>query len=105
MLTLVFTSLIIQFNQLLHIALRDGNLSYQGNYCQEKTFYLIWLISYLKEKLHLNFCKYLLGVNSKAIHLDVRGENRRYPLMIQIIASMFKYTFKNIEEWSPEGNI
>ena len=44
-----------------------------------------------QEKLHLKFCKYILGVSSKATNLAVRGETGRYPLLIQIIANMFKY--------------
>ena len=44
-----------------------------------------------QEKLHLKFCKYILRVSSKATNLAVRGETGRYPLLIQIIANMFKY--------------
>ena len=44
-----------------------------------------------QEMLHLKFCKYILGVSSKATNLAVRGETGRYPLLIQIIANMFKY--------------
>ena len=44
-----------------------------------------------QEKLHLKFCKYMLGVNSKATNLAVRGETGRYPLFIKILANMFKY--------------
>ena len=44
-----------------------------------------------QEKLHLKFCKYLLGVNSKATNLAVRGETGRYPILLQILTNMFKY--------------
>ncbi|MCG8046148.1 MAG: reverse transcriptase domain-containing protein [Candidatus Thiodiazotropha endolucinida] len=44
-----------------------------------------------QEKLHLKFCKYLLGVNSKASNLAVRGETGRYPILLQILSNMFKY--------------
>ena len=44
-----------------------------------------------QEKLHLKFCKYILGVSPKATNLAVRGETGRYPLLIQILANMFKY--------------
>ena len=44
-----------------------------------------------QEKLHLKFCKYPLGVNSKATNLAVRGETGRYPILLQILTNMFKY--------------
>ena len=44
-----------------------------------------------QEKLHLKFCKYSLGVSSRATNLAVRGETGRYPLLLQILANMFKY--------------
>ena len=44
-----------------------------------------------QEKLRLKFCKYILGFNSRATNLAVRGETGRYPLLLQILANMFKY--------------
>ena len=44
-----------------------------------------------QEKLHLKFCKYILGVSSRATNLAVRGEIGPYPLLLQILANMFKY--------------
>ena len=44
-----------------------------------------------QEKLHLIFCKYQVGVSSKATTLAVQGETGRYPILIQILANMFKY--------------
>ena len=37
------------------------------------------------EKIHLNFCKFLLQVNSKTTNAAVYGELGRYPLYINII--------------------
>lgn len=50
-----------------------------------------------QEKLHLKFCKYILGVSSKATNLLIR-----YPLLIQILANMFKYL---IHLKTPKSNI
>ena len=43
------------------------------------------------DKIHLKFCKYILDVSSRATNLAVRGEIGRYPLLLQILANIFKY--------------
>ena len=50
------------------------------------------LFSNLKqEHVHLEFCKYILGVGKRSTSLAILGELGRYPLYIEIIISMFKY--------------
>ena len=44
-----------------------------------------------QEKLHLKFCRYILGVCSKATILVVRGETGQNSILIQILANIFKY--------------
>ena len=39
----------------------------------------------------MKFCKYILGVGSKASNLAVAGELGRYPFYIDIILNMVKY--------------
>lgn len=48
------------------------------------------------EKVHLKFCRFILGVNRHATNLAVYGELGRYPIMIDVLASMIKY-FKRIK--------
>lgn len=43
------------------------------------------------EKLHLRWCKYTLGVNSKSSNIAVLAELGRYPLAIEIFTNMIKY--------------
>ena len=45
-----------------------------------------------QEKIHLNFCKYILGVNRKTSNLAVYSELGRYPLYIDQILHTIKYT-------------
>jgi len=48
-------------------------------------------VSIISENLHLKFCKYALGVNSRATNNAVYGEVGRYPLYTVIVKSMFSY--------------
>ena len=43
------------------------------------------------EKLHIKFCKYLLGVKKRSTNIAVTGELGRYPLFLEIIFNMIKY--------------
>ncbi len=43
------------------------------------------------EKIHLSFCKYILGVHRKAVNAAVRGETGRYPLGVDMMVQMGKY--------------
>ena len=43
------------------------------------------------ERLHLKFCKYLLGVHRKASNTAVRAELGRYPLLITFLGHAIKY--------------
>ena len=44
-----------------------------------------------QEHVHLQFCKYILGVGKRSTSLDIMGELGRYPLYIEITISMSKY--------------
>ena len=69
-----------------------GDLFLRKNFYQTQGNYFLNMCDKLpQEKLHLNFCKQMLRVNSKATNLAVRGETGRYPLLIKILANMFKY--------------
>ena len=43
------------------------------------------------ENLHTRFCKYILGVHSKATNSAVMGELGRYPLGVDILVHMLKF--------------
>ena len=43
------------------------------------------------EKVHLNFCKQLLGVHNKAVNIPVLAELGRYPLTLQIITQLISF--------------
>ena len=43
------------------------------------------------EKLHLKFCKFILGVHSKTTNIAVLSELGRFPLYFNIIKSMLRY--------------
>ena len=45
------------------------------------------------EKVHLRYCKFALGVHSKATNLAVYGELGRYPLFIDQAVSVAKYIY------------
>ena len=46
------------------------------------------------EKLHIKFCKRVLGVHSKSTNLAVIAELGRYPMIIQISTLVIKYWLK-----------
>ena len=48
------------------------------------------------EKLHLKFCKMLLGVKKNASNIACRAELARYPLIIEIYISIIKYWMRLI---------
>ena len=43
------------------------------------------------EKMHLKFCKRVLGVHSRATNIAVAGKLGRFPLMINIVQCIMKY--------------
>ena len=53
-------------------------------------FYKSW-DNHVVEKLHTNFCRYVLGVHKRASISGVRGELGRYPLAIDILVHMLKF--------------
>ena len=46
------------------------------------------------KKLHLKFCKRVLGVHSKSTNIAVFGELGRKPLIFQIAILVIKYWFR-----------
>ena len=46
------------------------------------------------EKLHLKFCKYLLGVGKKATNLATLSELGRFPLHFDILKAMIRYWYR-----------
>ena len=47
--------------------------------------------SFLSEKLHIHFCKYILGVHKRSSNFAVFSELGRYPLQINILLSTLSY--------------
>ena len=45
------------------------------------------------EKVHVKFCKFLLGVNKRAVNLAVKGELGRFPVGISCMLQAFKYYY------------
>ena len=43
------------------------------------------------EKEHVKFCKFILGINKRAVNLAVRGELGRFPVTFSCIIQAFKY--------------
>ncbi|MCU7800906.1 MAG: reverse transcriptase family protein [gamma proteobacterium symbiont of Lucinoma myriamae] len=43
------------------------------------------------EKVHVKFCKFLLGVNKRAVNLAVKGELGRFPIGISCMLQALKY--------------
>ena len=83
---------IIQFNQFLRMVEKYGDLFHPKKLLSKQENYFLNMCDKLPQvKLHLKFCKYILGVSSNATTLAVRGETGRYPILIQILANMFKY--------------
>ena len=47
--------------------------------------------SFYSEKLHIHFCKYILGVHKRSSNFAVFSEFGRYPLQISILLSTLSY--------------
>ena len=45
------------------------------------------------EKVHIKFCKFLLGVNKRVVNLAVKGELTRFPVGISCMLQALKYWF------------
>jgi hypothetical protein len=71
----IWGSGIINLDKLLSNGTDKTKLYYQGSF----------------EKVHLRWCKYILGVNSKSCNIAVTAELGRYPLLNDIYVNMFKY--------------
>lgn len=48
-------------------------------------------LNLLSEKLHIKFCKYILGVNKKATNLAVLSELGRFPIHFDIVKSILRF--------------
>ena len=67
-----------------------------GKITSFKTFKTsIFKITNQIEKLHLKFCKRILGVHSKSTNLAVYGEIGRTPLIVQIATFIAKFGIKS----------
>ena len=58
--------------------------------------------SFYSEKLHIHFCKYILGVHKRSSNFAVFSELGRYPLEISILLSTLSYKNTNTELLSDE---
>ena len=45
------------------------------------------------EKVHVKFCKFILGVNKRSVNLAVKGEMGRFPVSFSSILQAFKYWY------------
>ena len=45
------------------------------------------------ENVHVKFCKFLLGVNKRAVNLAVKGDLGRFPIGISCMLQAFKYWY------------
>ena len=45
------------------------------------------------ENVHVKFCKFLMGVNKRAVNLAVKGELGRFPVGISCMLQAFKYWY------------
>ena len=48
------------------------------------------------EKMHLRWCKYILGVNGKSTNIAVLAELGRYPLRVEVLTNSIKYWLRMI---------
>ena len=56
-----------------------------------------WYAKYLDniaiEKVHVKFCKFIMGVNKRVANLAVKGELGRFPVGFSCILQAFKYWY------------
>ena len=45
------------------------------------------------EKVHIKFCKFIMGVNKRAVNLAVKGELGRFPISFSCIIQAFRYRY------------
>ena len=64
-------------------------------YCAE-----VWGIYNIKdiEKIHIKFCKRILGLKSQTPNMAVLGELGRYPLLVMCKERVLKYFFKIMKD-------
>ena len=53
--------------------------------------YMEKMLNWPQERVHINFCRFLLGVNNKTTKIAVLSELGRYPLYIKAFKQMWKY--------------
>jgi hypothetical protein len=54
------------------------------------------------EKVHLSFCKFVLGINRKASNAATRGELGAYPLYVTVVKNIFRYWVR-LKSTQPES--
>ena len=45
------------------------------------------------KKVHVKFCKFIMGVNKRAVNLAVKGELGHFPLSFSCIIQAFRYRY------------
>ena len=63
------------------------------------------LVKYLDniaiERVHVQFCKFILGVNRRAVNLAVKGELGRFPVAFSCVIQAFKYWYHLMKSSNP----
>ena len=63
------------------------------------------LVKYLDniaiERVHVQFCKFILGVNRRAVNLAVKGELGRFPVAFSCVIQAFRYWYHLMESSNP----
>ena len=59
------------------------------------------------EKVHVKFCKFILGINKRAVNLAVNGELGRFPVTFSCIMQDFKYSYhlSGISKFFTSGSV
>ena len=57
----------------------------------KKYAYFEKILEWPQEKLHINFCRFILGVNNKTTKIAVLSELGRYPLFLKALKQVWKY--------------
>ena len=47
--------------------------------------------SLVLEKIHIKFCKFILGVRTKSSNMGVRGDLGNFPILFDVLYNMVKY--------------
>jgi hypothetical protein len=58
---------------------------------KKKYGYFEKIMDWPQEKLHLHFCRYVLGVNNKTTRVAILSELGRYPLFLKAVKQIWRY--------------